>query len=313
MALTRRRVRSPSAEGAVEWRVPRTATWYRCVALAALVAVASGVATGAPSGGATTAARTSQMATLLQTSAQPPALLDYFTFVPQALLLLFLVGLRRYVLDEEDVPWWLDGDRLRARIDALVPNYGQRLRKRILARLSRANAATEQSDDTTTSETDGSTGAAGTSSTDTVATGTAAAGTDRNASSTSPTASSGATSQSTQSGASRSGRTGHRGEPIPDRLALAYGKQRLVVADGDTVDEQIRAMLRAADEGEHAKWIDDRHLHFIHDEHGFTLVVDGDNPTRLNGDRMRPGDRARVYPGDEIDLSGVVTLAVERA
>lgn len=282
--------------------------WRGALATVGLGAVglASGVAAGASSGDATL---------LVQAGTEPPALLDYFTFIPQALLLLIAVGLRRYVLDEEDIPWWLDGDSLRARVDAVVPDYGQRLRRRVVERLSTTSADAGQSEDTATAETDAD--AAPDPDPDSGPTPTAPSETTpaSNGAGQSSTASSGTTRGSgarsgAQSGARQRGRADG---PVPDRLALGYGNQRIVVGDGKTVDEEIRAMLRAAGEGDHAKWIDDRHLHFIRDEHGFTLVVDGENPTRLNGERMRPGDRARVYPGDEIELSGVVALSVERA
>ena len=279
---------------------------------------ASGVASGAVSAdAAVTSDATPAVVALLQASSEPPALLDYFTFIPQAFLLLIAVGLRRYVLDDEDVPWWLDGDALRARVDAVVPDYGQRLRARILARLSTPRESTppDQPDDTAAaSQAATASDSASTSASSKAVASDGTASQSGGATRTKASLSSAGQTGGSQSGGSQpAGRDGRTSGPVPDRLALGYGNQRIVVGDGRTVDEEVRAMLRAADEGDHAKWIDDRHLRFLRDEHGFTLVVDGENPTRLNGERLRPGDRARVYPSDEIELSGVVTLSVERA
>jgi len=324
-------------------RAVLAATGFTTLGLAASV-VAAGAVSGDPT---VSAGGTAAGVALLQASGEPPGLLDYFTFIPQALLLLIAVGLRRYVLDEEDVPWWLDGDGLRARADALVPDYGQRLRERILERVSTTNGDTERGDEAATVPgTESDSASTSTPSTPATSAGATAASNGTTQSSAGQTTSQTKTGQSSATGASRSQsgrpqsahsqsggsqsdgaqssdaqssrqrsvRQGDRTSgPPPDRLTLGYGDQRIVVGDGKTVDEEIRAMLRAAGEGDHAKWIDDRHLHFVHDEHGFTLVVDGENPTRLNGERLRPGDRARVYPSDEIELSGVVTLSVERA
>jgi hypothetical protein len=42
-------------------------------------------------------------------------------------------------------------------------------------------------------------------------------------------------------------------------------------------------------------------------------VVDlGDSPTGLNGSRLTKGDREPVEAGDELTLSDVVTLSIER-
>lgn len=274
----------------------------------AAVALVAGVA-GTASGDTVAAQAGADAGSFIQASADETALLEYFTFVPQAIVLLIAVGLRRYALDDEDIPWWLDGDALRERVDRLVPTFGRRPMRgdgddeRADSETKTAGPTRSESGQTgPDAETDGaqsSTASGSSASRQTDSESTARRARERD------------DTVSTDTGSSTT--SGRTSGPVPDRLALSYGDQRIVVRDGDTVDEEIRAMLRAAGEGEHAKWIDDRHLHFIGDEHGFTLVVDGENPTRLNGERLRPGDRDRVYPGDDIELSGVVTLSVERA
>jgi len=284
------------------------------LAAATILTVATGIAAGTPSDAAIATARPiTELGVVVQIGASSQAVLDYFTFIPQALLLLIAVGLRRYVLDDEDVPWWLDGAALRARAARLVPTIGRRS----------SGTDGNEGDSNTTTGVDASGASRATSSagqTKSPGDGTA---TSRDRGSTPDTATASSASGTSGGGNGPTNLTGDTSStpsssrpdrtsgPVPDRLALSYRNQRVAVGDGDTVDEKIRAMLRAAGEGDHAKWIDDRHLLFIRDEHGFTLVVHGENPTRLNGERLRPGDRARVYPGDEIELSGVVTLAVE--
>ncbi|QGA83444.1 hypothetical protein [Halomicrobium sp. LC1Hm] len=218
------------------------------------------------------------------------ALLDYFTFIPQALLLLIAVGLRRYVLADADVPWWLDGAALRGRASALIPQPDWRV--------SDAVSGSTASDD----EESAHHRAGSSDDTDERADGDASPSTGSKL----------AQSDDTQQSSETPSQTPRRqSATVPNQLVLGYGNQRVVVGDGDTVDEKLRAMLRGADEAEHAKWIDDGQLRFRRDEHGFTLIVGGDGLTRCNGERLRPGERTRIGPGDEIDLSGVMTLSVE--
>jgi hypothetical protein len=240
------------------------------------VTAATGLAVAGPVGDTTP---------LVQANAESPALLEYFTFIPQAILLLIAVGIRRYFLTDEDVPWWLDRAGVDARLRGLVPDVSRRRDDD-----TSATGGTAQSSD------------AGVSTT----------ATDRDQPGDEPTTDSQATGDDSSAPETADSPARGRG-PVPDHLALGYEHQRVVVEDGDTVDEKIRAMLRAAGEAEHTKWIDDGQLQFVRDEHGFTLVAGGEGLTRLNGERLRPGERIRVYPGDEIDLSGVVTLSVEAA
>jgi hypothetical protein len=223
-------------------------------------------------------------APFVQANAESPALLEYFTFIPQAILLLIVVGIRRYLLADEDVPWWLDRAGIDARLRGVVPD------------LSRST------DDQTASN-EGEQSGDGRPSTNAEDSGESD---ERSTTDSQETGDNSTASETAESPARGRG-------PVPDHLALGYEHQRVVVGDGDTVDEKIRAMLRAAGEAEHTKWIDDGQLQFVRDEHGFTLVAGGEGLTRLNGERLRPGERIRVYPGDEIDLSGVVTLSVEAA
>ncbi|ACV49109.1 MULTISPECIES: hypothetical protein [Halomicrobium] len=259
-------------------RRPRTRIGLSVVAL---TAAATGVAGGV------------DPALAVQQGNDSPALLEYFTFVPQALLLLLAVGVRRYVLADSDVPWWLDGAALRGRASALVPQPNWRVRDAV-------SGSTASDDEATAHHRAGSS-----DDTDQPADGDA---TPSTGSGSSP---SGGTQQSSGATASTTTTATRGNGPVPGRLALGYGNQRVVVGDGDTVDEKLRAMLRGADEAEHAKWIDDGQLRFVRDEHGFTLIVGGDGLTRCNGERLRPGERTRIGPGDEIDLSGVMTLSVE--
>jgi hypothetical protein len=232
---------------------------------------------------------------VVQATGDGTAVLDYITFVPLATLLLLTVAIRRYVFADEDLPWWVTPGGMRDRVRLRVPQVR-----------TRAVTGVRSDGGDSTGPLERATGALGAIANRQESTGTESAGDDNSIGA-------GRSASDGRSADSRSEESGPRGtEPVPDRLALTGGDQRVLVGDGDTVDEEIRAMLRAAGEGDYAKWIDDRHLHFIRDEHGFTMVVDGENLTRLDGERMRAGDRARVSPGDVIELSGVVTLSVER-
>ena len=52
------------------------------------------------------------------------------------------------------------------------------------------------------------------------------------------------------------------------------------------------------------------HVRFVRADGRFYLVDLGTNPTTLNGEALAEGDREPIEPGDEIGLSGVVTLTV---
>jgi predicted RNA-binding Zn-ribbon protein involved in translation (DUF1610 family) len=101
------------------------------------------------------------------------------------------------------------------------------------------------------------------------------------------------------------------GKPAPESLVLATQGEEIAVADGDTVGRELRRIITqtGGDEDE-AVLVHREHVRFVRDDGQFFLVDLGKNPTRLNGRPLDQGDRKRVSPGDELDLSGVVTLEV---
>ncbi|MBV0903410.1 double zinc ribbon domain-containing protein [Haloarcula salina] len=98
---------------------------------------------------------------------------------------------------------------------------------------------------------------------------------------------------------------------VPDGLVLSVAGRDIDVSDGDRVGREIRAALIDAGQPEdEAVRIHREHVRFDREEDGYYLVDLGDNPTRLNGTPLQKGDRERVEPGDELELSGVVTIAI---
>jgi len=98
---------------------------------------------------------------------------------------------------------------------------------------------------------------------------------------------------------------------VPDGLVLSVAGRDIDVADGDRVGREIRAALIDAGQPEdEAVRIHREHVRFDREADGYYLVDLGDNPTRLNGTVLQKGDRERVEPGDELELSGVVTIAI---
>lgn len=97
----------------------------------------------------------------------------------------------------------------------------------------------------------------------------------------------------------------------PSSLVLRSNDSEVAVASGDTVGREVRRILTeaGADESEAVR-VHREHVRFIHEDGRFYLVDLGDNPTAVNGDHLSKGDRRPVGPGDEIELSGVVTLTV---
>ncbi|QCD67067.1 hypothetical protein GBQ70_02905 [Halomicrobium sp. ZPS1] len=100
--------------------------------------------------------------------------------------------------------------------------------------------------------------------------------------------------------------------PVPTTLTLSVGGREIAVRDGTTVDEQLRSLLRDGGKPEQTKWIDDGHLVFQRTDDGFVLTTRGDNLTRVNGERVRPGKTAHIAPGDEIEVSGLLALSVRQ-
>ena len=100
--------------------------------------------------------------------------------------------------------------------------------------------------------------------------------------------------------------------PVPTTLTLSVGGREIAVGDGTTVDEQLRSLLRDGGKPAQTKWIDDEHLVFRRTDDGFVLTTRGDNLTRVNGERVRPGEAEPIAPGDEIEVSGLLALSVEQ-
>jgi hypothetical protein len=100
----------------------------------------------------------------------------------------------------------------------------------------------------------------------------------------------------------------------PERLALAARGEEVLVSPDQTVGREIRRIVtETGGDEDDAVLIHREHVRFVHEDGQFYLVDLGDNPTELNGSRLSKGDREPVEPGDELALSDVVTLSVERA
>jgi len=98
----------------------------------------------------------------------------------------------------------------------------------------------------------------------------------------------------------------------PDSLVLRCRDQEIPVAAGETVGREVRRVItESGGEEDQAVRVHREHLRFVRADGRFHVVDLGDNPTRLNGRRLSKGDREPVAPGDEIELSGVATLAVD--
>ena len=100
-------------------------------------------------------------------------------------------------------------------------------------------------------------------------------------------------------------------EPAPEALTLSARGREVRVADGDAVGRQVRRIIMDTDGDEDkAVRIHREHVRFVREGGQFYVVDLGDNPTVVNGTHMEKGDRQLVGPGDELALSGVVTLSV---
>lgn len=100
--------------------------------------------------------------------------------------------------------------------------------------------------------------------------------------------------------------------PVPESLVLSVLGTEIVVEDGDRVGREVRAALTDAGRPEdEAVRIHREHVRFVREADSFYLVDLGDNPTTLNGQSLKKGDREPVGPGDELELSGVATVAIE--
>lgn len=101
-------------------------------------------------------------------------------------------------------------------------------------------------------------------------------------------------------------------EAAPDSLVLRARGETVAVSEDQTVGREIRRIVtETGGDEDDAVRIHREHVRFVREGGQFYLVDLGDNPTRLNDRRLSKGDRKPVEPGDEIELSGVVTLSVE--
>lgn len=101
-------------------------------------------------------------------------------------------------------------------------------------------------------------------------------------------------------------------EAVPEQLVLSVAGREITVEDGDRIGREIRAALLDAGRPEdEAVRIHREHVRFDRQPDGYYLVDLGDNPTRLNGTPLKKGDREPIQEGDELGLSGVVTMTIE--
>ncbi|NLV06376.1 FHA domain-containing protein [Haloarcula rubripromontorii] len=101
---------------------------------------------------------------------------------------------------------------------------------------------------------------------------------------------------------------------VPDKLVLSVEGRDITVEDGDRIGREIRAALLDAGRPEdEAVRIHREHVRFDRQPEGYYVVDLGDNPTRLNETQLQKGDREPIQPGDELELSGVVTMTIRAA
>jgi len=108
---------------------------------------------------------------------------------------------------------------------------------------------------------------------------------------------------------------GSAAEPTREALAalsLTTRGRELTVSDGDTVGRRVRRIISDTSDDEAAVRIHREHVRFIRENGQFHVVDLGDNPTRVNDHQLDKGDRQPIGPGDELGLSGVVSLKVDR-
>ncbi|KAA9397933.1 FHA domain-containing protein [Haloarcula sp. CBA1130] len=98
---------------------------------------------------------------------------------------------------------------------------------------------------------------------------------------------------------------------VPDKLVLSVEGRDITVEDGDRIGREIRAALLDAGRPEdEAVRIHREHVRFDRQPDGYYLVDLGDNPTRLNETQLKKGDREPIQLGDELELSGVITMTI---
>lgn len=97
----------------------------------------------------------------------------------------------------------------------------------------------------------------------------------------------------------------------PKTLVLATRGEEIAVTDGDTIGRELRrVIIETGGDEDQAVRVHREHLRFVRENGQFYVVNLGTNPTRVNGQPMRKGDREPISPGDEIELSGVVGLVI---
>ncbi|MCU4800944.1 zinc ribbon domain-containing protein [Halobacteria archaeon HArc-gm2] len=124
----------------------------------------------------------------------------------------------------------------------------------------------------------------------------------------------GADLDAARSGAAVGAGDASSGGSAPSALALTAHGKTVVAGDGDIVGREIRSLLTEAGRPEdEAVRVHREHVRFVREDGQFYAVALGQNPTRVNGTSLTKGDREAVAPGDELELSDVVTLDVEAA
>jgi hypothetical protein len=98
----------------------------------------------------------------------------------------------------------------------------------------------------------------------------------------------------------------------PESLVVRARGEAVEIGDDQTLGREVRRILtETGGDEDDAVRIHREHVRFVREGGRFYLVDLGDNPTRLNDRQLAKGDREPVEPGDELELSGVVTLSVE--
>ena len=104
------------------------------------------------------------------------------------------------------------------------------------------------------------------------------------------------------------------GADKPTELVLQARGRTLTVEDGARLGRDVRRLfLETGGTVDEAVLVHREHVRFDREDGQFYVHDLGENPTRVNGQPLREGERAPIDPGDELDLSGVVTLRVEHS
>lgn len=102
-------------------------------------------------------------------------------------------------------------------------------------------------------------------------------------------------------------------EATPESLLLEARGRSVAVSDGETVGRELRKIItETGGDEDDAVRVHREHIRFLREDEQFYLVNLGKNPTEVNGRNLDKGDRIEISVGDEITLSGVITLTVAR-